>query len=112
MLKFLVLWLCCRHILESNRLVGVSRGETGLSIVGVVNLVIVSVVNHCTVLMVVFRGAIALLAWKWKKIELSTSSSSLLLLLLMLLKGLVLITQSSLSLSLFLLYSLCRIPSP
>jgi hypothetical protein len=65
MLKLLVLWLCRRYVLESNNVVGVSRGETGLSIVGV-NLVILSVVRQCTVLMVVFRGAIALLAWKWK----------------------------------------------
>jgi hypothetical protein len=55
------LWLC----LKSNIAASVSRGETGLGIVGVVNLVILSVVKRYTVLMVVFRGPIALLIWKY-----------------------------------------------
>ncbi len=49
------------QVLESNSsVVGVSRSETGLSIVGVVNL------NQCTAFVVIFRGGIVLLACKWK----------------------------------------------
>jgi hypothetical protein len=105
MLTLLVVSLCRWHVLKSNSVVGVNRGETGLSIVGVVNLFILSVVNHCTVLMVIFRGTIAPLA---RKLEFGNFVVAVIVVVAVVDEGLVLVIESSPSL--LLLCSLCRFP--